>query len=521
MVCASDTAMLASNYYWSWTSEAHKNNFKKFVENILNHGPDYNKTHSKFEGSLPLPHKCPRVESCKGGIDSECHVGYKGLLCASCTDDHYSRMNTCLKCPSRARAILSFVGVVLIVVVVFLAVFLGDSIKAGNHRTWADVIMSCFKIIIGFYQVMSGIFSALVRIHWPVTVITIATWLKFVEGNILQFAPLSCIHPIFRFDPFVDFAIAVSVNMLAVLFILGYLLLKSLYIENQKDLTDDDKTSAISNLKKSCYRNIFLFLLTLYPTTATKIARIIPNACVETCFTEDKSRCESFLRADLSIRCFTSRHNIFWHFAVVSALYPVCFPLLLLVLLYNCYRKPVGRRLASLECRTDDQEEVKNLRDLVPHDKREIAFGLSVFFENYRFGCWYWEVLEMYRKLLLTSVMLTFTPESRCRIGFSVIIASIFGIFHTSFRPIKSKFEDLLQTVSLWVIFFDVCFAAILADADVLSHSDLKREKDSVFANVLFVVLNCLVLIIALGKIYNCALIHSIADWLEFHTSKA
>ena len=46
-------------------------------------------------------------------------------------------------------------------VAVFLMVLWGDSRRADNNRTVADVVMSCFKIVIGFYQVIAGIFSAL------------------------------------------------------------------------------------------------------------------------------------------------------------------------------------------------------------------------------------------------------------------------------------------------------------------------------------------------------------------------
>ena len=50
--------------------------------------------------------------------------------------------------------------------------------------------MSCCKIVIGFYQVIAGIFSALARVQWPVTLISVGKYLKLVEGNILQFAHL-------------------------------------------------------------------------------------------------------------------------------------------------------------------------------------------------------------------------------------------------------------------------------------------------------------------------------------------
>ena len=101
---------------------------------------------------LPKPVKCPYAGSCKGGIGSECHEGYEGSLCATCASDYYLRFNTCLKCPRLAVTITSSIAVLAIFVLVFLMVVLGDSKKTDDDRTVADVIVSCFKIVTGFFS---------------------------------------------------------------------------------------------------------------------------------------------------------------------------------------------------------------------------------------------------------------------------------------------------------------------------------------------------------------------------------
>ena len=110
------------------------------------------------------------------------------------------------------------------------------------------------------------------------------------------------------------------------------------------------------------------------------------------------------------------------------------FPLLLLIPLYK-YRKS----------RLDD----------------EICFGFKVFFENYKEKYWFWEIVEMYRKLILISAILLFDSKSHSQIGFAIISASALIISHTMVRPIKGKFEDRLQACMLWIIFFNVCLGAI------------------------------------------------------------
>ena len=474
--CVNDTAILAPGYYWKWANQSSNEFYKNFVNNTHYFGPDYDEKFSNFTMSLPKLVKCPYAGSCKGGIDSECHEGYQGNLCATCANGYYLRFNTCLKCPSSSVAIISSVVVIALFVVVFLVVLWGDAKHTeNNNRPVADVIMSCFKIVIGFYQVISGIFSALARVQWPVVLISMEKYLKLVEGNIFQFAPLTCIHSKLRLDQFSKFVLAVSVNVLVVSFILIYLFLKMRYINRKMDRPDSEKERTVSRLKKSCYRNIFLFLLASYPVTSKIIIQILPlpGACVTKCFTDDKSQCISLLRADYSIKCFTAKHQLYWPIAAVFALYPLGFPLLMLLLIYK-YRES--------------------------HSNEEIAFGLKIFFENYKNKFWFWEITEMYRKLILISLIFLFGSESLSQIGLAVFIVSAFGVAYTFFRPIKAKFEDRLQTFVLWVIFFDVCLGAMYTECDVMQGH---TGNESLFVNILFVVLNSSVLLVALGTFFR------------------
>ena len=471
-VCENDTAILAPYYFWRWPDESVKERYKSFVNNIRSFGPEYDKDFSTFMDSLPKPLKCPHADSCKGGIDSECQEGYQGTLCATCANGFYLRFNACLKCPRLTVTIISSVLVIVLFVAVFLMVLWGDSKHTENDRTIADIIMSCFKIVIGFYQVIAGIFSALARVQWPVALVSMEKYLKLFEGNILQFAPLSCIHSRLRLDHFMKFLGAISLNVSVVCIILLYLQLKKRYIKNKMDCPTSEKLRRVLSLRKSCYRNIFLFLLTSYPTTSKTIIQTLPlpGACVATCFTDDKSQCISLLRADYSIQCFTTRHNFYWSIAAAFALYPVGFPLLVLFLVYK-YRES--------------------------QDEEEIAFGLRVFFENYKKKFWFWEITEMYRKLVLISLVFLFGSESLSEIGFTKATVSASGVAYTFFRPIKGKFEDRLQTFVLWIIFFDVCLGAVYTSWDV--HQGQKKN-DSIVVNVLFVLLNTSVLLFAFGK---------------------
>ena len=185
-----------------------------------------------------------------GGIDSQSNEGYQGTLCATCTNGHYLRFNNCLICPGISTTLPFSLGVIAFFVVVFMLVLRGDSKATEHSRTIADVIFSCFKIVIGFYQVASGIFSELVRAHWPVALISMERYLNVFQGNVFQFAPLSCVLPGLRLDQFQKFSAVLSVSALVVFLIPLYLLLKVRDIKERQNCPHSEKLQAISSLKK-------------------------------------------------------------------------------------------------------------------------------------------------------------------------------------------------------------------------------------------------------------------------------
>ena len=93
--------------------------------------------------------------------------------------------NRCLECPSMLVRVFSCVLVIVVLIFLFLLIFWGGSNAANGERggTEADVAMSCVKVVVGFYQVASGIFSAVLQVQWPVVLVSMEKYLKFVEGN--------------------------------------------------------------------------------------------------------------------------------------------------------------------------------------------------------------------------------------------------------------------------------------------------------------------------------------------------
>ncbi|XP_031558297.1 uncharacterized protein LOC116294778 [Actinia tenebrosa] len=129
-----------------------------------------------------------------------------------------------------------------------------------------------------------------------------------------------------------------------------------------------------------------------------------------------------------------------------------------------------------------------------------IIAGMSFIFENYAENCWFWEIIEMMRKLLLTSSLALIGAEGRTSLGVASILSGCYAILHAYFKPIPDKFEHVLQLTALLVTFANTCIGMMLKiDQDALLNADAKF-MDSWIMTVLLVMTNIMVTALVVVK---------------------
>ena len=184
--------------------------------------------------------------------------------------------------------------------------------------------------------------------------------------------------------------------------------------------------------------------------------------------------CTYYLKMDYSLKCFDNDYKKYVNAAYVGSIYPVLFPLFIVVLLYLLYYRP----------------QIKN-RAANPDPKR---------YENYDERCWYWEIVEMVRKLILTSGLALLGAEGRIYIGMAAMASGFYAVAHAQAQPIPDKFEHLLQLASLVATFFNLSVGVLLRIPTEMINYSIEKDKDSIGVTVLLVTANFMVIGLVVGE---------------------
>ena len=135
-----------------------------------------------------------------------------------------------------------------------------------------------------------------------------------------------------------------------------------------------------------------------------------------------------------------------------------------------------------------------------PGSNVEVITGLRFLFENYKTQSWYWELVEMSRKVILTSGLILVGKESRSYIGLALTIAGMYGLLFSYVRPMRDAFENRLMSTSLAVTVVNLAIGAVSKiPAENLTDSTLSF-MDTVFFDILVVGANTLVVGLLVGK---------------------
>ena len=489
--CQDESVNLKDGFWWKWESKTHRElyrNFTKYVKDF-SFTPKLHKANDsriEYPYTIPQPYRCPMTEACKGGLNSSCEAGYEGPLCAVCSDGYYKQLKKCKLCPTKGWMIgqLAIMGAIIILLVILVVWRSKKKSKNDTGRSFLDEVLGKLKVIIGFYQVTCGILEAFSYIKWPRSLSFIGEYSEIAQGNILQIAPLHCVLPSLELDAFGSLFAAMGLNIAAVIVALVSLALAT-WTSTRHILNEEGRMKKKEHIKAVVMRNLFFFLFVTYLNTCVKTAQVLPLACHKICVNKKGESCEQYLKADYSINCNGERYSRLVFAGYCSIVYVIALPGAAFIAIWK-------RQRGEKKNETNDTNG--------PGDQSTVQTGLRFLHENYKPHCWYWELVETVRKVILTSGLILVGGESRLYIGLALVFSGLYGMYFALNSPITDPFENKLMLSSLAVTFVNLAIGAVSTIPDEGFSSSVDPILDSLLFNGLVIVANSLVIGLLVGK---------------------
>ena len=499
--CHDDFANLTVGFWWRWKDETHLEQYRNFSKNLKNFSftPELHKANDsgiEYPYTIPQPYRCPMTEACKGDLNSSCEAGYEGPLCAVCSDGYHKQLKKCKLCPTKGWMIgqLAIIGALVIIFVILVVWGSKKKSKKDAGRPFLDKLLGKIKVVIGFYQVLYGIMEAFSYVKWPGSLSVVGEYSEIIQMNIVQIAPLHCILPGFKFDAFTSLIAVMGFNIAAVIVALSSLALAT-WISTRRMSNEEEKRKKKERIKAIVKRNLFFFLYVTYLNTCLKTAQVVPLACHRICVDEkDAESCEKYLKADYSIDCKGERYNRLVIVGYCSIVYVLVLPAAAFIAIWKQQRA----------ARKTEEETKNDTNDF--EDQGTEQSGLRFLHENYNSRCWYWELVETVRKVILTSGLIIVGGESRAYIGLALLLSGLYGMYFGLKKPISDPFENNLMLSALAVTFVNLAIGAVSTIPSEGFSTTVDPVVDTLVFNGLVFVANTLVIGILVGKLSSCIL---------------
>lgn len=448
-----DHQSVMRGYYWYWEFQgADRETYVKFVKNLLTETKDFD-NNTFYDKEIPRVFKCPRPDSCNtnqtgvAAVLGTCSKGYSGWLCNKCSRGYFSLLKKCVECPSKVILLVEGLVTLAVTIIVCYLVWTKYTKYKKRHpdqRNLWDIILSRIKLILGFYQVLAELFSSLREVRWVRMFDFMAEILSFIQLNILRFLfRPQCFHDSLHINPKAEFLIALSV--------IFCLTAVPAFLYNTKKaysyLTQGsgNSQSNLESLKSKTATVCLMLLFVTYPPICTAIFQIYPRACVQFCADLKNQSCMSVLRSDFELHC---EHLIVYEvFAfLATAAYIVAFPLILFFLLRK-YCSPFT---------TTAPDNSRNVNDSTGPLISLSSYGMNIpielkfLVENYKPQFWYWEIIELTRKVTQTVLLTLLGWEDKVTVLLTIGVSVVFLTLHARYRPMKSVLEQRLQVGLLY-----------------------------------------------------------------------
>ena len=311
--------------------------------------------------------------------------------------------------------------------------------QSANITTALAEIWSHIRVLLGYMQITSAL-DVTFDIPWPKEFVDLLADMKSINIDFLSLLPnMPTVDPC-DFQGTYLYSFYMHMGTLPLLVIVISLSAVSCYVIHR--FTKRRCGPNLSGIVEKCVKTLIFTIFLMYPGLVNRIFRVFKCH-----YFDDKGE---WLLADLSIPCHTGDHQQTVPWAIVFiGVYVLGIPLLSTAILYRHRKK---------------------LWDPNHPELRRIYGSL---FQYYRPEFWYFEAIEMTKKMLLTGAMVLVAPGSSAQVMIGILIAVVYLVILLYFKPFQDKKDQLLQMYST----VQVQLTLIVGMAILLNDGDGGVEK--------------------------------------------
>ena len=333
-------------------------------------------------------------------------------------------------------------------------------------------------IVISYMQVVA-MFPTSFGIQYPASVERLFSWFAAANVDLVSAMSVSCAFP--SANSHATRLLLSTLAPVAVALLLLAVQRWSAFVARRREARGQPP-SVFVWLQDKCYDAMLLFLFLIYPSTASTV--FLTFACHR--FHDGTA----FMVTQLTAPCSGASYLSLVVYAATSAVILVAgIPLCYLVLLTR-----------------NRQHLAAGLSD-TPPPEAAVARRISFLYADYRPGCWWFEIFELYRKVLLTGVSVLVLRRTVSQLALGLVVAQASLLTYSLTKPYLDRATNMFAVAAQTSLFM-----TLLGGILVKARASAVDAHDAGTLAVLMVALNVAVPAIAVAMLF---VKHVVRPWRQ------
>jgi hypothetical protein len=412
--------------------------------------------------------------------------------CAVCAEGYSNTIGyTCSKCSGSSKATVITVIVIIVIVVAALLWYItceltgvtdaNDSVSTATSTSlWqklSKLPWNKLRIPLVVVQILTQ-YITITGLKLPDMYFDFLSWTSIINMDIGWLSSLGCVTRMTFYDKLllntlIPFGIVLA--LLCTYSIAHYRHKVQATTASTVNMNSNTRTVSLESIRSRHYSAFLFITFLIYSTVSTVVFQTFACDNIETTGI-------SYLRADYSVICNTSRHNAYKAYAAVMIIvYPIGIPLLYAWLLYRERRHFNQSNKRSSGPRLTNSNSIQQLQQLSEASVQHTKFLWSA----YKPRRYYWEVVECARRLLLTGFVVFIFPNSSAQAAVACLFAAFSLAIVLQFKPHADTYDAGVYITGSTIIFLSM-FLSLMVKVDI-SKDD--TESQNVFS-ILLIILN-------------------------------